>query len=171
MATYKWYKDGFAMPHHRPGEAPFQRTINAPAIVAAGINGGMANTSDVRQSITTEFAAADVLQIFQLPLGFCVRMVAVMATTLEGAACTADIGCLTAAQNHLGKSAADDWMGTIDLNGTADLAQINLIADTGLGGSTYEGVVMITNGSADMTLGHTIGTAIFKVALGGFKLW
>lgn len=171
MATYKWYKDGYAMPHHRPGEAPFQRTVNVPAIIANGAKGGLANTSDVRVTITTQIAAADVLQIFQLPVGFCVRLVCVVVTTLEGGVATADIGCLTAAQNHLGKSTATDWMNTLDLNGTANLAQINLITDTALGGSTYEGVVMITNGSADMTINNNLDAVIFKVALGGYKLY
>lgn len=171
MATYKWYKEGYGMPHHRPGEAPFRREVDIPTIISNGLNGGLATTADVRVAISSALASASILEIFQLPKGFCVRLVGVVATTLEGGTATADIGCLTASENHLGKSAADDWMGTINLNGTADLAQINLISDTALGGSTYEGVVMITNGTADMTVNNALDAVVFKVWLGGFKCY
>ena len=163
MATLKFYKDSYSPGVYQPpGFAPFRRNIDLPALVAAS-PAPLASTSDVRTALaSTGFAAADILQVFQVSLGFCLRMVGVRVTTVEGATCTADIGNCSATQTHRLAANPDGFMGTCDLNSAT--TQITLITDEDLGGSTYEGVVFVTNGSIDVTFGHaSTETAIFDV--------
>lgn len=165
MSTFKFKGDSYSPGLYQPpGRAPFTRNINLPDLVE---HGGLANTSDVETALaSTGFAATDILQVFQVSLGFCLRMVGVRVTTAEGAACTADIGNVSATQTHRLAANADGMMGTCDLNSAT--TQITLIADEDVGGSTYEAVVFVTNGSIDMTFGSAdTETAIFDVfALG-----
>uniref|UniRef100_A0A6M3IEB9 Putative structural protein n=1 Tax=viral metagenome TaxID=1070528 RepID=A0A6M3IEB9_9ZZZZ len=168
MATYQFYKRGASIPHHNPGDAPFKANIDIPDIIA---NGGLANTSDVATALaSTGFAANDVLRVFEPPAGFLLRTVGVRVTTVEGGAATLDIGNASATQTHLLAAAAVGYMGTCDLN-TAG-TQITLVADTHLGGDTYEGVVFVTDGTIDITF-NTAATAaaIFDVFACGWQCW
>jgi hypothetical protein len=171
MTTYQYYKEGASMPMHRAGEAPFRRNISCSALAAAGINGGLANTSDERIALpSTGFGAADVLRTFSVPAGFAVRMVGARVTTVEGGACTGDIGNASATQTHRLAAAADGYMGTFDLNSAT--TQITLIADTHIGGSTYEAVVFITDGTIDITfVTAATAVAVFDVFVLGYKCW
>ncbi len=171
MATYQFYRSGYAMPMHRAGEAPFRRNINIPNLITNGTNAGLANTSDVRTALpSTGFASGDVLRTFDVPAGFAVRMVGANVTTAEGAACTADIGNNSATQTHRLASNPDGMMGTFNLN--SETCQITLIADEDVGGSTYEAVVFITNGTIDITFGsNDTDTAVFDVFACGYKCW
>lgn len=171
MATYQYYREGASMPMHRAGEAPFRRNISCSGLAAAGINGGLANTSDERIALpSTGFASADVLRTFSVPAGFALRMVGARVTTAEGGAATADIGNASATQTHLLGAAAAGFMGTFDLNSAA--TQITLVTDTDLGGDTVEACVFITDGTIDITF-NTAATAVavFDVFALGFKCW
>lgn len=171
MSTFKFKGDAYSPGMYQPpGRAPFQRNINIPNLVTYG---GLSNTSDVATALaSTGFAAADILQVFQVSLGFCLRHVGSRVTTAEGAACVADVGCLSATQTHLLAADADGLLGTatdgIDLNSAT--TQINLIADAQLGYTTYTGVVFVTNGSIDITfVTGSANTAIFDIWAHGFK--
>jgi len=166
MGTFKYYRDsaspGVYEPPHR---APFTREVNIPGLIA---NGGLANTLDVRTALpATGFAANDILQVFQVSLGFCLRMAGVRVKTAEGAACTATMGCNSATQTHLLALDADGFITTINLNSAT--VQIATVAAAQLGvntaaGAGNMGVVYVTNGSIDLTFGTAdTNAAIFDV--------
>jgi len=111
---------------------------------------------------STGFAAADILQVFLVPEGFQLYNVGASVITAEGGACTGDIGIITAAQNHLASGAADNLVGTLNLNSA--VVQPMLVGDT-LGGTAYMGTVFITNGEISLTF----NTAATAVAV--FDLW
>jgi hypothetical protein len=170
MATFKFFGDGYSSgSYDPPGYAPFRKHIDIPDLIE---NGGLANTSDKATPLaSTGFAASDILQVFQVSVGFCLRHVGARVTTAEGAACVADVGCLSATQTHLLAADADGLLGTatdgIDLNSAT--TQINLIADVQLGYTTYTGLVFVTNGSIDITfVTGGANTAIFDMWAHGF---
>jgi len=134
----------------------------------AGTGNLLANTSNVQQSLTSGFTAADILQVFEVKKGFVLTpLVGAYVTTTEGDTCTADIGNSSATQTHRLASNPDGYMGTFNLNSA--VAQITLIADEDLGGSTYQGVVFITDGTIDITFGHNTDAAVFDVFACGFQ--
>lgn len=148
MATYKFKGESYSPGMYQPaGYPPFRKTIDTADLI---LNGGLANTSDVETALaSTGFAIADVLQIFQVSLGFCLRQVGLRVTTVAGAAATVNMGNNSATQTHqLGASAAG-YMAATSLNALA--TSIGEIAAAHLGGSTYEAVVFVTNGSIDQT--------------------
>ena len=170
MSTYKFRGDSYSTGRYDPpGRAPFQRNIDIPALID---HGGLTNTSDVNTALpSTGFAAADILRTFHVSLGFCLRHVGARVTTAEGAACVADVGCLSATQTHLLGADADGLLGTgtdgINLN--SETTQINLVADAQLGYTTYTGLVFVTNGSIDITfVTGSANTAIFDMWAHGF---
>ena len=167
MTTYAFKNRGHGMPYQAPGDAPFKMNINIPDLIA---NGGM-EVSGVEQAIpSTGFTAADIIQVFEVPAGFMVTMVGARVTTAEGATCTADIGNTSATQTHRLASNPDGMMGTFDLN--SETTQITLIADEDVGGSTYMGVVFITDGTIDLVFGHsTVNLAVFDIWAVGWKVF
>lgn len=161
------------MPHHFAGDAPFKARINIPSLIA---NGGLVNTSGVDVALpATGFAASDILQIFSVPAGFWLHAVGVRVVTAEGAACTADIGNVSATQTHVLGANADGYMGTLNLNSAT--TQITLVADDGLGGNTgagtgLAGIVFITDGTIDLTFASAdTNAAIFDVWAIGWKVF
>lgn len=171
MATFKFKGEGYsAGTYDPPGYAPFRKHIDIPDLIE---HGGLANTSDKPTPLaSTGFAAADILQVFQVSLGFCLRHVGSRVTTAEGAACVADVGCLSATQTHLLAADADGLLGTatdgINLNSAT--TQINLVADVQLGYTTYTGLVWVTNGSIDLTfVTGGANAAIFDMWAHGFR--
>lgn len=169
MATFK-FKDTAGYPSGSSAGVVFKRNINMPDLVAYPgklIDG----TTELDVSLpSTGFAAADILQVFQVPAGFLLTSVGVRVSTVEGAACTADIGNASATQTHRLAANADGYMGTCNLNSAT--AQITLIADEDIGGSTYEGVVFITAGSIDLTFGSAdTETCVFDIWAVGFRVW
>jgi len=169
MATYRFTDRGVGMPYGAPGDAPFKKHIDIPAIIANPI--ALENTSGVITALaSTGFAANDVLQTFRVPAGFLLTMVGARVTTAEGGACTGDIGNASATQTHRLAANADGYMGTFDLN--SETSQITLIADEDVGGSTYMGVVFITDGTIDITfITAATAVAVFDVWALGFKVW
>lgn len=148
MPTYKFYKES-ASPgaYQPPGRAPFAKTINTANLVA---NGGLATTADVKATLAaTGFAIADVLQIFQVSLGFCLRHVGMRVTAVAGAAATVNMGNNSATQTHLLAASAAGYMAATSLNALA--TSQNAVAAAHLGADTYNGIVFVTNGSIDQT--------------------
>jgi len=158
--------------NNTPHMAPYMCNIDIPKLIAGTAQNKLANTSNVETALaSTGFAAADILQVFEVLAGFCLTpLVGAIVTTAEGGACTADIGNASATQTHRLAADAVGYMGTFDLNSTT--AQITLIADTHLGGSTYQGVVFITNGTIDITfVTAATAVAIFDVWALGYQCW
>lgn len=169
MATYRFTDRGAGMPYQAPGDAPFKRNVDVPALIANAI--ALENTSGTITALpSTGFGASDVLQIFRVPAGFYLVAVGVRVTTAEGGACTADIGNASATQTHLLAADADGYMGTIDLNSA--VTQINLVGDAHLGYDNYPGVMFVTDGTIDFTF-VTAATAVvvFDVWAVGWKCW
>jgi len=170
MSTFKYYSDSYSPGLYQPpGRAPFTREVNIPGLIA---NGGLANTLDVRTALpATGFAAADILQVFQVSLGFCLACVGARVKTAEGAAATATIGNNSATQTHLLAIDADGYMTSLNLNSAT--TQISPVTAAQLGPNTAAGVgnmgvVFVTNGSIDITFSSAdTNAAIFDVfALG-----
>lgn len=171
MATYQYYKQGYAIPHHHPGDAPYKKNIDCAAAAAGGVNYGFANSAGARVALaSTGWAASDVLKVFKVPAGFLLQIVGCRVTTAEGGAATADIGNASATETHLLGAAAAGMMGTCDLNSEA--TQITLVADTDLGANTVQGLAFITNGSIDITW-ITAATAVCVADwfACGWKVW
>ena len=167
MATYQLADRGPGVPFGAPGYAPFRFHLNVPNIIAYG---GLQTTAGAVTSLaSTGFAGSDILRVFNIPAGFEVRGSGVRVTTAEGSVCTGDLGCNSATQTHLLTADADGIQGTLDLNITT--TQINLIADVQLGGSTYEGLVFITNGTVDLTINNTCAAVVADLWLGGWQCW
>jgi hypothetical protein len=170
MSTFKFKGDGYSSgSYDPPGYAPFRKHIDIPALITYG---GLTNTSDQKTSLeSTGFAAGDILQVFQVSVGFCLRHMGARVTTAEGAACVADVGCLSDTQTNLVTADADGLLGTatdgINLNSAT--TQITLKADAQLGCDNYTGLVWITNGSIDVTfVTGSANTAIFDMWAHGF---
>ena len=162
MTTFAFANRGVGMPYKAPGDVAFKVNINIPDIIAN-------QTLDATLP-STGFAANDILQIFEVPAGFLLTQVGVRVTTAEGGACTADIGNASATQTHRLAAAADAYMGTIDLNAVA--TDITLIDDTHIGGSTYMGVVFITDGTIDFKfITAATAVAVFDVWAAGWKVF
>jgi len=168
MATYQFADRGASIAFSPAGYAPFRKNVNVPNLITYG---GLQDTDGNAASLaSTGFAAADILRLFEVPAGFAVRMAVAHVTTAEGAACTGDLGCNSATQTHLLAAAADGIMGTLDLNSAT--TQITLIADTHVGGSTYEALVFITDGTVDLTLNSAdTDTFVADFALLGAQCW
>ena len=167
MATYRFKDDGVGYPAGFGWSGRFAREVNVPAIIA---NQTLADTDNVTATLAaTGFATSDILQVFLVPEGFSLRYVAVEVTTANTATADLDIGCLTASQTRNGGSSADDFLGTCALQ-TATWKD-NLITDTQLGGSTYEGVIFITDGQISITFNTAaVLQAIFNVYCCGYRL-
>lgn len=166
MATYR-YKDGYGYPPDFYGSGCFRRRVDVPSLIA---NGGLTDTAGADATLaSTGFAISDILQVFLVPKGFSLRYVAVNVVTADSAAVDIDVGNNSATQTHFLAIDADGYMGTCALN-TATWKQ-NLIADVQLGGSTYEGVIFVTNGSIDITFNTAAcAEAIFDIACCGYML-
>ena len=169
MASYQFIHDSPGYPAGFGTAGVFRRRVDVPDLIA---NGGLAlaATPTVATSLaSTGFATSDILEVFQVPLGFALRYVAVRVVTANTATADIDIGCLTVAQTLEAGTGADDFMGTCALQ-TATWKQ-NLIADTYLGGSNREAAVYITNGSIDITFNTAAALqVIFDEACAGYRL-
>jgi len=174
MTTWR-FDEGYAYPAGFQCAGCFRRNIDTPAMIAAGLDAGLINnsTGDPQSLESTGWGSADVLQAFRVPAGFALRFAGVRITTVEGGTLTMDIGNASATQTHRLAAGADDYVGTINGNNTAGSGGIypTLIDDADLGGSTYEAVVFITNGTIDITFNNAADAVIFDVWACGYRLW
>lgn len=168
MATYTIRNGGNGPMWGEPHRAAYSTIVDMPALIAGTHEWELANTSNVVQTVS-ELAAADIVQMFEVPAGFALRMVGVRVSTAEGGAATGDIGNASATQTHQLSADADGFMGTLDFNTTT--TQITLIADAHLGGSTYEAVMFVTDGTIDLTINTAIDAAIFNIFAHGVRCW
>ena len=160
--TYAFANRGHGMPYGAPGDVAFKANINIPNLIA---NGGL--DADLP---STGFGASDVLQVFEVPAGFLLTQVGVRVTTVEGGACTADIGNASASQTHLKAIQAVGYMGTCDLNVLT--TQVTLVTDLHLGADLYQGVVFITDGTIDFTfITAATAVAVFDIWATGWRVF
>lgn len=162
MTTFAYASRGHAMPYKAPGDVAFMAHIDIPDMIA---NQPLDSTIPA-----AGFGAADVLQVFEVPAGFLLTQVGVRVTTVEGGACTGDIGNASATQTHLLASSDVAYMGTCDLN--SETTQVTLVADLHLGADNYQGVVFITNGTIDFTfVTAATAVAVFDIWAAGWKVF
>jgi hypothetical protein len=170
MASYTFAHRGAAVPYDAPFQTVLKRHIDMPNLIANPGKLALAASPTVPLTTFTGFGSADVLELWEVPAGFCVTHVGVRVTTVEGAQLTADIGNASATQTHLLGANADGLMGTLNLNSA--VTQIGLIADEDLGGSTYNQLVFVTDGSIDITFNDAgVGTFVADLWVNGYKAW
>lgn len=159
MATFKFYKDQ-ASPgvYYPPGYAPFKRTVDMPTIIAGGERGGLATTLDVRTPApATGLAIADVLQVFQVSLGFCLRLVGMNVKVQNAGACTIALGNASATATHRKAASTAGYMAAVATNATG--VSITLVNAAHLGPDVYTGVVFVQNSSIDALLAGAVWLA------------
>jgi hypothetical protein len=166
MASYCYKSAGYAMPAQM-GFRPLQRKIDIPAIIAAGINGGLAlvATPTVPEALpSTGFGSTDVLEVFWVPKGTIVKAVGLYVITGEGATCTIDVGVASATQCGALAADTDGWLNEANLEtagyriGTTD-ATLTMGRDTVPGGEIF-----VTDGSIDILFNNAAtNVAIFTI--------
>ena len=165
MATTFAFKNrGHGMPYCPPHYAPFRAHIDIPDMIA-----NQPLDSDIPAA---GFGVGDVLQVFEVPVGFLLKHVGTRVTTVEGGACTACMGNASATQTHLLALDADGYMATTTINLNALTTVTVAVTSAQLGGDITEGVVFITNGTIDITF-ETASTAVavFDVWAAGWRVF
>lgn len=161
MAHYVFKGEGPGLPISSGGGCRLQKKINIPAIIAGGVNGGLALEAAPNDGValpSTGFANTDILEVFQVPKGTKVSRCGVFNIVGEGGVATIDIGVTSATQTEDGAK-ADGWLNDHDLQtagvsgGTTD-GTLSMGNDTVPGGEVY-----ITDGSIDITF-NTAATAV-----------
>ena len=157
MPTYR-FKDQYGFPAGSPAGVVLKRTVNVPDLID---HGGLTDTAGADASLaSTGFAAADILQVFLVPVGFLLYTAGLFVKTVEDSTLTLDLGIITAAQNHLASGAATNVMNTI--NGQTAGGQTQLVGDT-LGGTAYMSTLFVTNGQLSVTFNNAADTIIFDI--------
>jgi hypothetical protein len=170
MASYAYFGRGAAVPYEAPFRTALQRKLDLPDLIANPGKLALAASPTVPLTSFSGFGAADVLELWEVPAGFALTHVGVRVTTAEGATCLATIGNASATQTHRLAAAAGGYMGTLNLNSAT--TQAGLIADTHLGGSTYEQVIFVTAGSIDITFSHAATDAVIcNIFCNGYMAW
>jgi len=162
MTTFAFANRGHGMPYAAPHDVAFKAHIDIPDMIA---NQPLDSTIPA-----AGFGAADILQVFEVPAGFLLTQVGVRVTTVEGGACTGDIGNASATQTHLLAADADGYMGTLDFN--SETTQVTLVADAHLGADNYQGVVFVTDGTIDLTfVTAATAVAVFDIWAAGWRVF
>jgi hypothetical protein len=170
MAVYAFTNRGAAVPYNAPFRTALQRNISVPDLIANPGKICLAATPTIGLSTFSGFSSSDILEIFEVPAGFALTHIGVRVTTTEGATLTADLGVTSATQTDLLTGQAAGFMGTLDLN--SEGTQKGLIADTHLGGSTYNQAIYVTDGSIDLVFGHsTVDAFIADFFANGYMAW
>lgn len=163
MSTYQWKGAGYAHPQF--GNV-YQKKIDIPAMIAAGVNSGLALTSAPNTGValpSTGFADGDILEVFWVPKGTVVRGVGLYVLTAEGATCTIDVGVQSSTETNEGKN-IDTWIDGGDLNAAAGTYTM-----TGSIGEASDDlfmgeVIFETNGSIDIEFNNdSTETGIFVI--------
>jgi hypothetical protein len=169
MATYHYYKEGYAVPYDAFGMAVLRKRVDIPAIIAKGANGPLA-VSEVRTALPAiGFDTGDILQIFRVPLGFHALGGGVRVVTVgDGTATTIDVGVQSSTQTQHGQD-IDYWLDAGPLSAAAVLVFDH--ADGDAFNTQYYEDVYITNGSIDIVFNASDdeGAAIFDIWVRGCK--
>jgi hypothetical protein len=170
MAVYQFANQGNAVPYDAPFRTALHLNINMPDLIANPGKLALASAPTLPLNSFTDFSSGDILELFQVPAGFCLTHLGVRVTTAEGATLTADIGVISATETDNLGTDPNGFMDTLDLNSA--VVQKGLIGDTLLGGSTYEQVIYVTDGSIDLTFGHSsVDAFIADFFANGYMAW
>lgn len=111
MATYHYFKEGYAVPYDAFGHVILKRHLDVPALIAESGYSSLA-VSNVRTLLpTTGFAINDILEIWRVPAGTLLLGGGVKVTT-AGAATTIAVG-VTSSSQVKGGAEFDRWAASI----------------------------------------------------------
>uniref|UniRef100_A0A6M3JLW3 Putative structural protein n=1 Tax=viral metagenome TaxID=1070528 RepID=A0A6M3JLW3_9ZZZZ len=165
MSTYQYKGAGYGLPFSGPQSGHLVRRIDAPTLIANGVNAGLALVATPNTGValaSTGFASSDILEVFWVPKGTLVRKVGGYVITGEGATATIDVGVTASTETEDGTD-ADGWLNNASIEtagvtfGTTD-ATLTMGDDTVPGGELY-----ITNGSIDILFNNAVDTAVFLI--------
>jgi len=172
MATYHYYKQGYAIPYDAFGHVVLKKHIDSPAIIASGVAGcSPLGVSNVRTALpSTGFGIGDTLQVFRVPVGFMAHSAGIRVTTPEGAAATISFGYATATSVHTGAAATAGLIAAAtSLNSAATI--ITAVGDA-VGADALMGIVVIVTTTFDLVFaGAAVETAIWDIWVEGFKVF
>jgi len=168
MASYQFIHDSPAYPAGFGTAGVFRRTVDVPDLIA---NGGLAlaATPTVATSLaSTGFATSDILEVFQVPLGFALKEVAVRVVTANTATADIDVGVTSATETNLLTTNPNGFMGTCALQ-TATWKH-TLKTDEDIGTDNYLSAIYVTDGSIDIVFNTAAALqVIFDIACAGYR--
>jgi len=114
MATYHYYKEGYAVPYDAFGNVLLKRHLDVPALRADSIiNNSPLAVSGARTLLpATGFAINDYLQIWRVPAGTMI-LGGGMRVSTAGASTTIAVGHVSATQTMAKTTEFDRWATTI----------------------------------------------------------
>lgn len=154
MATWHYFKAGYALPMNFVGHAVLSKTVDMPAIIASGVAGkSPLAQSEVRTAVlSTGMPAVDVLQLWRVPAGTFLRSVGLKVVTANALATTVSVGCVSITETHLLAGATGAMFMALTLINTVDHVAITEVTADGAGSTDVEGCVYIIDGTIDLTL-------------------
>jgi hypothetical protein len=167
MSTYQFKGAGHALPAVGGGACRLQRRIDIPAMIALGINSGLALVAAPNDPVAlaaTGFGASDILEVFWVPKGTIVKEVGLYVITGEGATCTIDVGVTSATECGALAADTDGWLNNANLE-TAGYRISTTDATLTMGRDTVPGgEIFVTNGSIDILFNNAAtNVAIFQI--------
>jgi len=167
MATYCFFgeSDGMGVAYDAPGyEGCLRRRVDLPHLIANPGKLALAASPTIPLTTFAGFVLNDVLELFQVPIGYVPEMVACRVATAEGATAASTIGTNDKFQ---GETADPNGLAEAnDLNGTAGTVVISEAAAV----QRALPVAAVADGAAitiTFTTNDTYAVAIFEVAVKG----
>ena len=175
MATYHYFKEGYALPYDHSGNVLLKRHVDVPAIIASGVAGvSPLAVSGVRTALpSTGFAATDILQLWRVPAGVLLMGGGVRVTTL-GTATTIDVGHASATATMLATAEHDRWATELVTTAVGYFKFDTLNGDDWAGVTTVQPLetLSIANLSIDVTFNTAAeSTLIADFWMYGYKVW
>jgi len=160
MATYQWYKQGYAVPYNAFGMVVLRKKLDVPAILVSDLAGysPLADTNGHRVALaTTGFAINDVLNIFKVPAGFHVIGGGVRIST--AGTDHIDIGVQSTTETKAGKD-VNYWLASAPISSTTT-TEVALFdhADGNAFNAFYQDCY-ITDGSIDVVFLTSVEAAL-----------
>jgi hypothetical protein len=181
MATYCFCGESAnnnAMPYGEFGNSVFRRKVDLPYLIANPGKLALASAPNTPLSSFSGFVQNDILELFQVPIGFVPYMCALRVKTAEGATAASTIGCN--AGFDTGSAVTAGLLAAGDLNASADTmicsgATAGQSAAADAYGSSANSVMAVaeSEGAAiiqTFTTNDTYAVAIYDVAVGGQML-
>ena len=175
MATYCFVgesADNNGIPYGEFGAGVYRRRVDLPYLIAHPEKLALATAPNSPLTSFSGFVQNDVLELFQVPIGYLPMLAAVRVNTVEGATAAAEIGI---SDDFVGATAdADGLMESVDLNAAA--SEVSEGTSTVPPATILDGAqpkIAITEGAAitmTFTTNDTYAVAIFDVAIFGAML-
>ena len=173
MATYNFYKEGYAVPYDAFGNVLLRRHLDVPALIAETDRSSLEVSSERTLLPSTGFASADILELWRVPLGTLLIGGGVRVSTL-GTATTIDVGNISATQTMALGAEHDRWADQIVSTATG---YFNFDTENGDEWATVTAkhplqTLYVTNGSVDLTFNSAAeSTLIADFWMWGYKVW